>query len=72
MEPQTELMRQKVRTIGIGLIDRVPGKFDISIESIWATNNATMDGSVEDGGLEEGQLKSKHGANIRWNGSKPS
>ncbi|KFY07276.1 hypothetical protein V492_07287 [Pseudogymnoascus sp. VKM F-4246] len=71
MEPQTELMRQKVRTIGIGLIDRVPGKFDISIESIWATNNTTVDGSIEGGGLEEGQLKSKHGANIRWNGSKP-
>lgn len=73
MEPQTELMRQKVRTVGVGLIDRIPGNFDISIESIWATNDAAIDGSTaEDGGLEEGQLKSKHGVKIRWDGSKPS
>ncbi|MCJ1294879.1 hypothetical protein MMC34_006438 [Xylographa carneopallida] len=39
VEPQMEMLRQKVRTIGIGLIDRIPGPFDVSIERIWATNS---------------------------------
>lgn len=38
VEPQTEILRQKVRTIGIGLTDRVPGPFDLDIRRIWATN----------------------------------
>ena len=38
VEPQTEMLRQKVRTIGIGLTDRVPGPFDLSIAGIWAAN----------------------------------
>ena len=40
VEPQREMLRQKVRTVGIGLIDRVPGPFDLAISRIWATNNA--------------------------------
>ncbi|KAI1176398.1 complex I intermediate-associated protein 30 [Nemania sp. FL0916] len=39
VEPQTEMLRQKVRTIGIGLTDRVGGPFNLCIERIWATNN---------------------------------
>ena len=38
VEPQLEMLRQKVRTIGVGLIDRVPGPYDLSIGKIWATN----------------------------------
>jgi len=38
VEPQREMLTQKVRTIGIGLIDRIPGPFDLSISHIWATN----------------------------------
>ena len=37
VEPQTEMMRQKVRTIGMSLTDRVPGPFDIRISKIWAS-----------------------------------
>jgi len=40
VEPQSDMMRQKVRSIGIGLIDRVPGPFDLCIADIYATNNA--------------------------------
>ena len=40
VEPQKEMLRQKVRTVGIGLIDRVPGPFDLAISRVWATNNA--------------------------------
>ena len=40
VEPQNEMLRQKVRTIGIGLTDRVPGPFGLAIRKVWATNNA--------------------------------
>ena len=39
VEPQNELLRQKVRTVGIGSTNRIPGPFEICISSIWATNN---------------------------------
>ena len=70
VEPQAELLRQKVRTVGIGLIDRVPGDFELCIERIWATNRLTEEDMKEDGRAEEGQLKSKHGEKIRWNEEK--
>ncbi|KAL8792607.1 MAG: hypothetical protein Q9195_004830 [Heterodermia aff. obscurata] len=38
VEPQTEMLIQKVRTVGIGLTDRVPGPFDLAISAVWATN----------------------------------
>lgn len=38
VEPQTEMLTQKIRSIGIGLTDRIPGPFDLSINKIWATN----------------------------------
>lgn len=38
VEPQTELLRQKLKTVGISLTDRVPGPFDLKIAKIWATN----------------------------------
>jgi len=38
VEPQREMMRQKVRTIGIGLTDRVQGPFELRVAEIWATN----------------------------------
>ena len=46
VEPQAELLRQKVRTIGMSLIDRQPGPYDLAISRIWATNNP-------DGGLSD-------------------
>lgn len=76
VEPQTELLRQKVKTIGIGLTDRVEGPFELCIERMWATNQ------VEDGqtvlksetaptesGLQRGDkrpLKTRRGENIQW------
>jgi NADH dehydrogenase [ubiquinone] 1 alpha subcomplex assembly factor 1 len=66
VEPQTELLRSKVRTVGIGLIDRVPGDFELCIERIWATNRLGEEFIKEDDRVEEGQLKSKHGEKIRW------
>lgn len=38
VEPQNEILRQKLRTVGIGLTDRISGPFDLCIAGIWATN----------------------------------
>lgn len=38
VEPQTSLGKQRVKSIGIGLTDRVDGPFDLRIHKIWATN----------------------------------
>ena len=40
VEPQKEMLQQKLRSIGIGLTDRVPGPFEICIADIYATNRA--------------------------------
>lgn len=39
VEPQAEMLRQKLRSVGLGLIDRVPGPYDLGISRIWATND---------------------------------
>lgn len=46
VEPQTEMMRQKVKSIGVGLTDRIPGPFELCIERMWATNDASEADSV--------------------------
>ncbi|CAN8100576.1 unnamed protein product [Discula destructiva] len=67
VEPQHELLRQKVRTIGIGLTDRVPGPFEMCVERIWATNDAREgDVVVEPEPAKDGQLKDKEGKIINW------
>ncbi|KAI1472562.1 CIA30-domain-containing protein, partial [Daldinia caldariorum] len=71
VEPQTEMLRQKVKSIGVGLTDRVPGPFELCIERIWATNNMNEEGQhvvVDDEPpvAREGQLKDKKGRHISW------
>jgi len=38
VEPQREMLTEKVRTVGMALIDRLPGPYDLSIGKMWATN----------------------------------
>lgn len=38
VEPQTSMMTQKIKSIGIGLTDRVEGPYDLCIHRIWGTN----------------------------------
>lgn len=45
VEPQREMLTQKVRTVGNALIDRIPGPYDLSISKVWATN-ATSDDDI--------------------------
>jgi NADH dehydrogenase [ubiquinone] 1 alpha subcomplex assembly factor 1 len=59
-------MKQKLRTVGIGLIDRVPGSFDLAIERVWATNELQEEDVIEDERQEEGGLKDSHGKKIKW------
>lgn len=53
VEPQTEMLRQKVRTVGIGLIDRVPGPFDLAVSRVWATNGLSDGEKKQDKGVEK-------------------
>ncbi|KID72399.1 Complex I intermediate-associated protein 30 [Metarhizium brunneum] len=64
VEPQTEILRQKVRTVGIGLTDRVEGPFELCIEKVWATNEVAEDATVVKSGASE--LKNKRGEEIQW------
>jgi NADH dehydrogenase [ubiquinone] 1 alpha subcomplex assembly factor 1 len=64
MEPQTEMLRQKVLTVGIGLTDRVEGPFELCIERVWATNDATEGDVVET--PQESELKTKSGEKVHW------
>ncbi|KAL2161180.1 hypothetical protein VTH06DRAFT_8399 [Thermothelomyces fergusii] len=79
VEPQTEMLRQKVRSIGIGLTDRLPGPFELCIERMWATNDESDADAVVDlsasgpkdagGGSQvqkEGKLKTKQGQKVAW------
>ncbi|KAK8102859.1 Complex I intermediate-associated protein-like protein CIA30 [Apiospora sp. TS-2023a] len=70
VEPQTEMLRQKVKSVGIGLTDRVPGPFELCIQSMWATNDPNEADSQEEESQAasdgEGQLKTKSGKNIKW------
>lgn len=57
-EPQSEMLRQKVKSFGIGLIDRQPGPFELAIGAMWATNlneRGLIDGRTD---YEEGDLGS--------------
>ncbi|KHO00966.1 Complex I intermediate-associated protein 30 [Metarhizium album ARSEF 1941] len=64
VEPQTEILRQKVRTVGIGLTDRVEGPFELCIEKVWATNEVAGDATVAKSAACE--LKNKRGEKIQW------
>jgi NADH dehydrogenase [ubiquinone] 1 alpha subcomplex assembly factor 1 len=37
-EPQSEMLRQKIKSVGIGLTDRTPGPYKLGVAGIWATN----------------------------------
>ncbi|KAK1758404.1 complex I intermediate-associated protein 30, mitochondrial [Echria macrotheca] len=69
VEPQTEILRQKVKSIGIGLTDRVTGPYELFIERVWATNDLS-EASAEDAPVvsKEGALKTKTGQKIAWRG----
>ncbi|RDA91438.1 hypothetical protein CP533_6289, partial [Ophiocordyceps camponoti-saundersi (nom. inval.)] len=60
VEPQTEILRHKVRTLGFGLTDRVEGPFELCVERAWATNDASAAVPLSN----EGQLRNRRGESI--------
>ena len=38
VEPQTSMIKQRIKSIGIGLTDRVEGPYDLRIHRMWASN----------------------------------
>lgn len=48
VEPVTEILKDKITSVGIGLTDRTPGPFELCIADVYATNSA-------DGGEEPGE-----------------
>ncbi|KAB8356456.1 hypothetical protein FH972_024039 [Carpinus fangiana] len=62
VEPQSEMVRTQVRTIGIGLTDRLPGPFDICVSRMWATNGLTEDEQQAAGHAELPRMKMPLGA----------
>ncbi|KPM39093.1 hypothetical protein AK830_g7471 [Neonectria ditissima] len=63
IEPQTEMLRQKVMTVGIGLTDRTEGPFELCIERVWATNDSTEGGIADKS--DESELRNRKGERIR-------
>ena len=43
VEPQREMLTQKIRSVGVSLIDRLAGPYDLSISKVWATNATEQD-----------------------------
>ncbi|KAJ2895418.1 CIA30-domain-containing protein [Zalerion maritima] len=84
VEPQMEMLKQKIKSIGIGLTDRVEGPYELCIEKIWATNRyddlgvelpkhdrnsiESVNGHGDVGGSIPGGLKNKKGEHIQWQG----
>lgn len=54
VEPQREMLTQKVRTVGLALIDRIPGPYDLKISRIWATNATKEDDIMQS--LQKGAI----------------
>ncbi|OAA63557.1 FAD dependent oxidoreductase superfamily [Niveomyces insectorum RCEF 264] len=55
VEPQTELLRQRVRSVGLGLTDRVPGPFALCVARLWATNNPDEATETDPAALREAE-----------------
>ncbi|KAL2364217.1 hypothetical protein RJZ56_002887 [Blastomyces dermatitidis] len=48
VEPQTSIIRQRIKSVGIGLTDRVQGPYDLRIHRIWATNGLSEEEMEEE------------------------
>ncbi|PLB39295.1 CIA30 family protein [Aspergillus candidus] len=68
-EPQTSLLRQRVKSIGIGLTDRIDGPYDLRIHRIWATNGMSESEIEEERRIcGENALHVDEGVRTGWTG----
>ncbi|RAH83066.1 putative complex I intermediate associated protein [Aspergillus japonicus CBS 114.51] len=72
VEPQTSILRQRVKSIGIGLTDRVEGPYDLRIHKIWATNGMS-EAEIEEERRICGAdaLEVDEGVRTNWIGGEP-
>ncbi|EAW09214.1 CIA30 family protein [Aspergillus clavatus NRRL 1] len=69
MEPQTSLLRQRVKSIGIGLTDRIEGPYDLRIHRIWATNGISEEEFKDEQRIcGAGALPIDEGVKTGWTG----
>lgn len=67
VEPQTSLLRQRIKSIGIGLTDRVEGPYDLRIHRIWATNGMSEEEIEEERRIcGSNALEVDEGVRTRW------
>lgn len=59
VEPQSEIMKEKVRTVGIGLTDRLPGTFQMGVSRIWACNGLTAE-ELQEAEQDEARYVPRH------------
>jgi NADH dehydrogenase [ubiquinone] 1 alpha subcomplex assembly factor 1 len=62
VEPQSEMLTQSVKSVGISLIDRIPKPYDLRIARVWATNIDGDDTLWEDEPSEETNAEPKEPA----------
>jgi NADH dehydrogenase [ubiquinone] 1 alpha subcomplex assembly factor 1 len=43
VDPQSDMIRERVNSVGISLTDRIPGPFELRVERIWATNGLALE-----------------------------
>lgn len=72
VEPQTSLLRQRIRSVGIGLTDRVEGPYDLRIHRIWATNGMSEEEIEEERWIcGPNALAVDEGVRTRWGSNRP-
>ncbi|KAL5337561.1 complex I intermediate associated protein [Aspergillus crustosus] len=71
VEPQTSIIRQRVKSVGIGLTDRVEGPYDLRVHRIWATNGMSEEEIEEERRIcGQNALPVDEGVRTHW--AKPS
>ena len=48
VEPQSEMLRESVKSVGISLLDRIPKPFELKIARVWVTNEFRGDSEFSD------------------------
>lgn len=67
VEPQTSLLRHRIKSVGIGLTDRVEGPYDLRIHRIWATNGMSEEEIEEERRIcGSNALEVDEGVRTRW------
>jgi NADH dehydrogenase [ubiquinone] 1 alpha subcomplex assembly factor 1 len=71
IEPQHSLLKNRIKSIGIGLTDRVEGPYDLRIHRIWATNGLSEEELEEERRIcGENALPVSEGVRTLWGSKK--